>query len=70
MAALNHPQLLYTDIVAGPNNGGENNKGTYLSLFGWRFGETGLGSRVKVFINNVEVENYRFLGAAKAISGI
>ncbi len=64
------PQILYTDIVAGPVAGGENNKGAYLSLFGKNFGSTGLGSTVKVYINNVEVDNYRYLGASKGRSDI
>ncbi len=63
------PQVLYTDIVAGPVAGGENNKGAYLSLFGKNFGSTGLGSTVKVYINNVEVDNYRY-GASKGRSDI
>ena len=66
----NPPQLLYTDIVAGPNDGGENNNGAYLSLFGRHFGESGLGTRVKVFINNFEVDNYRYLGSANTIPGL
>ena len=59
------PHVSYTDIVSGPNNGGENGKGIYLSIFGTDFGSAGLGSTVKVFINNVEVDNYRYLGASK-----
>jgi len=49
------PVVLYTDIVSGPNTGGENGKGIYLSIFGKNFGGTGLGQSVKVYINNVEV---------------
>jgi hypothetical protein len=60
------PIVLYTDIASGPNTGGENNKGIYLSVFGKNFGATGLGSTVKVYINNVEVDNYRYLGASRA----
>ena len=59
------PNVLYTDILSGPNTGGENNKGVYLSIFGKNFGESGLGTTVKVYINNVEVDNYRYLGASK-----
>jgi hypothetical protein len=61
------PLVLYTDLASGPNSGGENGKGTYLSVFGKNFGQAGaaLGSAVKVFINNVEVDNYRYLGASK-----
>lgn len=59
------PCLLYTDLVAGPTSGGENNKGAYLSLFGTNFGTTGLGRDVKVFINDIEVDNYRYLGPSR-----
>jgi hypothetical protein len=64
-AAQPAPVVLYTDITSGPNTGGENNKGIYLSVFGKNFGATGLGSRVKVFINDVEVDNYRYLGPSR-----
>lgn len=64
------PVVLYTDITSGPNTGGENNKGIYLSIFGKGFGTTGLGTTTRVFINNVEVDNYRFLGASKGRSDI
>ncbi|MFN8494296.1 MAG: choice-of-anchor Q domain-containing protein [Caldilineaceae bacterium] len=69
-AASTAPLVLYTDIVSGPNSGGENNKGIYLSLFGKNFGATGLGTSVKVYINNSEVDNYRYLGPAKGRSDI
>lgn len=55
------PVLIYTDIISGPNYGGEKNKGIYLSLFGKNFGNGGLGSALKVFIGGVEVDNYRSL---------
>jgi hypothetical protein len=38
------PIVLYTDIQSGPLNGGENNKGIYLSIFGKNFGAAGLGT--------------------------
>lgn len=59
------PLLVYTDIVSGPNEGGENNQGIYLSLFGKNWGKGGLGSDLKVFIGGVEVDNYRSLGNAR-----
>ena len=62
--------VLYTDIVAGPTSGGENNKGVYLSLFGRNFGTSGAGSTVRVYINNVEVDNYRYLGASRGRSDV
>ena len=64
------PVILYTDIVSGPISGGENNKGIYLSVFGKNFGTTGLGTTTKVFLNNVEVDNYRYLGASKGRADI
>jgi putative flippase GtrA len=60
------PVILYTDIVSGPNSGGENNKGAYLSIFGKNFGATGLGTTTRVFIGGVEVSNYRYLGLSRA----
>jgi hypothetical protein len=60
------PLLVYTDITSGPNYGGENNKGIYLSLFGKNFGKGGLGSAIKVYIGGVEVAEYRSLGTARA----
>ena len=35
------PRILYTDALAGPNVGGENDKGMYLSVFGVGFGASG-----------------------------
>ena len=64
------PLVLYTDIASGPNTGGENNAGAYLSIFGKNFGTTGLGSRVKVTIGGVEAAAYRYLGASKGRSDI
>ena len=64
------PLVLYTDIASGPNNGGENNRGAYLSVFGKNFGSAGLGTRTKVRIGGVEVDNYRYLGASKGRSDI
>lgn len=59
------PLVLYTDIVSGPSEGGEDDQGAYLSIFGKHFGSAGLGSRVKVFVGNSEVRNYRYLGASR-----
>jgi hypothetical protein len=59
------PVVLYTDLLSGPNRGGENGKGAYLSIFGRNFGATGLGTRVKVHIGGVEVDNYRTLGPSR-----
>ena len=64
------PLILYTDIQSGPNTGGENNNGIYLSIFGKNFGTSGLGTTTKVFINNVEVTRYMSLGPSKARTDI
>lgn len=64
------PEIIYTDIVSGPNSGGENNQGAYLSIFGKNFGSSGLGSTVRVYINNMEVSRYRSLGASKGRTDI
>jgi len=61
------PQILYSDIVSGPNSGGENNQGAYLSIFGLNFGDTsGIGSTTKVFINDAEVATYKYMGLARS----
>ena len=61
------PRILYTDIVAGPNSGGENNHGAYVRVFGYNFGSAGgLGSTTRVFVNDVEVADYKGLRNAKA----
>jgi len=53
------PQILGTDVVAGPTTGGENNQGQYLTIFGRRFGpNSGIGTNTKVYIGGVEVVHY------------
>src|SRR5712671_273125 len=64
------PLVLYTDLISGPNSGGENNKGAYLSIFGKNFGSSGMGTTVKAFIGGVEVGGYRYLGPSKGRSDI
>jgi len=59
------PLVLYTDLISGPNSGGENNKGAYLSIFGKNFGSSGMGTTIKAFIGGVEVGSYRYLGPSK-----
>jgi hypothetical protein len=59
------PYVLYTDILSGPTSGGENDKGVYLSIFGKNFGSAGLGSTVRVYINDAEVDNYRRLAVSR-----
>jgi hypothetical protein len=56
------PQILYTDIVAGPNTGGENSNGTYLSIFGVNFGSS--ISNVSVTVGGGAVAKVIYLGAS------
>jgi hypothetical protein len=55
------PEVLYADASSGPIAGGENNLGTYLSIYGRHFGSA--LSAIKVYIGGAEVANYRRLGA-------
>ena len=53
------PIIRFTDVVAGPISGGENNQGIPLTLWGVNFGlSSGLGTTTKVFIGGVEVAHY------------
>jgi hypothetical protein len=64
--AATAPLVLYTDLVSGPNTGGENDQGVYLSVFGTGFGSpAGLGAATRLLIDHVEVASYRFLGPSK-----
>jgi hypothetical protein len=54
------PRIFYTDIDSGPNTGGENDNGAYLSIFGKGFGAD-LG-QVKVYVGDGEVARYMYLG--------
>jgi len=66
VATFAAPVILYTDIVSGPNTGGENNNGTYLSIFGKGFG-TAKGPNDKVTINGIEVAAYKQWGAPSKV---
>jgi hypothetical protein len=59
VTVLAAPVIFYTDITSGPNTGGENNNGAYISIFGKNFG-TNL-SNVKVYIGGGEVARYMYL---------
>src|SRR6266849_3823798 len=64
--AQSAPVILYTDLLSGPNSGGENNNGAYLSIFGKKFGSpAGLDTVTRVFIGGAEVASYRYLGPWK-----
>ncbi|MBI4897915.1 MAG: hypothetical protein HY827_06070 [Actinobacteria bacterium] len=64
------PHVLYTDIVSGPNSGGEGNLGAYLSIFGKNFGSAGLGGTVRVYIGGSEVGAYVSMGASRGRSDV
>lgn len=64
------PLVLYTDVSSGPNSGGENGQGAYLSIFGINFGNTGLGTTVTVTIGGMAVNNYRYLGPSRGRADI
>src|ERR1041385_8597603 len=56
------PIILFTDFVAGPTSGGENNKGAYLSIYGFNLGNfADYGVTNHVTLGGVEVDNYRCL---------
>jgi hypothetical protein len=59
------PVIFYTDITSGPNTGGENNNGIYLSIFGKGFGTVKGTSTVK--INGTEVATYKQWGAQSRV---
>jgi hypothetical protein len=62
------PIIAYTDLVAGPISGGENNLGAYVSIFGKNFGSD--LSQVHVYFGNTEAAAYRFFGVSKGRSDI
>lgn len=67
-SAQSTPVVLYTDLQSGPNSGGENNNGTYLSIFGKNFGSlSGLGTITRVFIGGAEVASYRYLRRPRGV---
>jgi hypothetical protein len=67
IAATGSPVLFFTDIVAGPTSGGENNYGAPIRLYGLNFGTVGdLGTSTKVYINNAEIADYKYIGNAKS----
>ncbi len=47
-AAQNTPRLFFTDLVSGPNSGGQNNNGVFLTIWGRGFGATQGSSTVTV----------------------
>ncbi len=57
------PKIFYTDIMTGPNSGGENDKGAYLTVFGAGFGVAQGDSQIT--INNVPVATYKYWSDTK-----
>jgi Putative Ig domain/Right handed beta helix region/IPT/TIG domain len=62
------PVVLYTDLVAGPTTGGENDLGAYISIFGRNFGSN--ASNVRVYFGNTEAAAYRYFGVSKGRSDV
>jgi hypothetical protein len=62
-ASSGTPIVAYTDLVAGPTSGGENNLGAYVSIFGKNFGSD--LSQVRVYFGNTEAAAYRYFGSSK-----
>ena len=60
VATSGGPRILYTDILSGPNTGGENNNGVYLSLFGVNFGTD--PTKVSVTVGGGAVARVVYLG--------
>jgi hypothetical protein len=60
----NAPRIFFTDVAAGPTNGGPNNLGVPISIFGKGFGEQRRNSRVT--IGGVEVASYLIWGTNNA----
>lgn len=56
------PLILYTDIVAGPKSGGENNNGIYLSIFGVNFGS--VQANVSVTVGGGAVSGIIYFGVS------
>lgn len=52
------PWVQHTDITSGPVDGGENNHGIYITIYGHNFGVSQNDS--KVLINNIEVSAYKY----------
>jgi hypothetical protein len=42
------PRIFFTDLISGPNSGGQNNNGTILTIFGKNFGATQGSSNVTI----------------------
>jgi IPT/TIG domain len=54
--SASRPIILFTDVISGPNAGGEGDNGIYLTIFGTHFGAT--QGKSKVTINGKAVAQY------------
>jgi hypothetical protein len=61
--AQSTPAIFYTDIISGPNTGGENNNGCYLTIFGKGFGNSRGTSTVTV--GGGAVASYKYWSDSK-----
>jgi hypothetical protein len=68
LAGFAAPRIFYTDIISGPNSGGENGNGTYLSIFGTGFGPD--ISLVTVTVGAGAVPRKMFLGTSNGRSDV
>jgi IPT/TIG domain-containing protein len=62
-AMASAPRVFYTDVVAGPVQGGENGNGTYVSIFGKNFGAD--ASHLQVYFGTALVAAVRYFGPSK-----
>ena len=61
-----NPRLLFTDLESGPNNGGKDNLGAFITLYGEGFGAQ-RGGNSKVTIGGIEVAKYVSWGQAMVL---
>jgi hypothetical protein len=54
------PRVLYTDLVAGPTSGGEDNLGAYVSVFGINLGTD--RAKLRVYFGEHQVAAIRYFG--------
>ena len=45
------PSIFFTDLQSGPNTGGQNNNGVFVTIFGTGFGATQGSSTVTIFVD-------------------
>lgn len=61
-AAAGAPAILFLDVHSAPTSGGENGLGGYFRVCGINFGaqaDLGTAAGARVYVNNIEVANYR-----------